>query len=613
MKKYNYIKGVLASAVMLMLPACSSDYLDTKPEANVSDSQALGTADNIQLAINGICMSMMTQYQSTEWNQYNGELYINTLCNDAIGQDYINGLASAGFGNNYVNGTGWIDTNSFLFMLPWNYCYGIINQANKILDVVDQAQGTEEKLAWVKAQALTFRAHAYTKLVSMFAPRWEDSNNGNAYCVVLRTTGKVENFPLATMNDALALIYSDLDQAIALYEKAGDIKRTMKWQPDMSIAKGTYARAALIKNDWAKAQQMAHEARQGYEIMDNATYLSGFYTDNNDFMWISSSLDADIYYWSWGSHYAANGWYTYKWEVGSAGAIDLDLYNQMDEKDIRRQCYLTPDKVDFINEVQPSWNRAGVTQEYFWNPDLVGEANNLTLNQGPASKALAVNGKWGLYNIAVRYCQYYLENIFTGDINDIARKDETTGDMVYAYYTASGQGDMLIGKGVYGVLWITPIGANLKFMSKAPYGVGAYHYMRASEMCLAEAEAAYKNGDETTAKSCLEEINSKRIPGYSCTTSGDALYEEIKLTRRIELWGEGQNFTDFKRWNMPIDRRKWIANDPTSGNWLAERSAYIPTSYMNGWAFQVPKSESDYNPLIDRSLIPMVTPMELKK
>lgn len=137
--------------------------------------------------------------------------------------------------------------------------------------------------------------------------------------------------------------------------------------------------------------------------------------------------------------------------------------------------------------------------------------------------------------------------------------------------------------------------------------------MRASEMCLAEAEAAYKNGDETTAKSCLEEINSKRIPGYSCTTSGDALYEEIKLTRRIELWGEGQNFTDFKRWNMPIDRRKWIANDPTSGNWLAERSAYIPTSYMNGWAFQVPKSESDYNPLIDRSLIPMVTPMELKK
>ncbi len=65
------------------------------------------------------------------------------------------------------------------------------------------------------------------------------------------------------MAQTFDMIYKDLDDAIALYQGA-NIKREAKFQPDLSIAYGVYARTALTKNDWPKAQEMARKAREGY-------------------------------------------------------------------------------------------------------------------------------------------------------------------------------------------------------------------------------------------------------------------------------------------------------------------------------------------------------------
>ena len=148
-----------------------------------------------------------------------------------------------------------------------------------------------------------------------------------------------------------------------------------------------------------------------------------------------------------------------------------------------------------------------------------------------------------------------------------------------------------------------PFGAQFKFWGGDIYGVSAYPYMRASEMCLTEAEAAFMAGDETTAKECLKEINSKRIASYSCTASGQALLDEIRLTRRIELWGEGFNWPDFKRWNLPCERRQWYAKNPKSGNWPSGYADSHATTDANGWRFTIPAAETDYNKAIDRSLL----------
>lgn len=599
MKSNIFLHGLIALGSVGLFGACASDYLDTTPEANFPDKDALSTVDNIQLALNGISLSMNTQYQSTSWNQYNGESYVNTICNEAMGQDYISGLAGAMFTAETIKGDNWNNADMLLNAIPWDYAYGLIQQANKILDVVDTAEGDEEMRAWVKAQALTYRAHSYVKLLQFYAPRWEDSNNGETYCLVKRTTGEIKNAPLTTMKDILDLVYEDLDNAIALYDQAGNNARDMKWMVDKSVAQGIYARVAMIKHDWQTAQKMAHDARQGYTIMDNDTYLSGFYADNNDNMWTSGSADEDIYYWSWGSHYAANGLYVKNWGVG-AGAIDLDLYNQMDENDIRRQLYITPDKIAFTQSVNKAWNPGKLEASDYWDAKLVDATKDLNLAAGASSKKDADGDKWGLVNVTMRYCAYYISNIFKGNYNDCF----PGSDNYMAYYATGQSGQVLLSRGVYGTQVVTPFGAQLKFIAKAPYGTSKYPYMRAAEMCLTEAEAAWHNNDMTTAQNCLKEINGKRISGYTCTATGEELLKEIQLSRRIELWGEGFGWSDFKRWNLPINRRAWVANDPTSGNWMPERAGVVETTKNHGWMFTLPNSESDYNDQVDRNLLP---------
>lgn len=588
----------MALGAIAMLPSCSSDYLDLTPEANFADEDALATVENIQLALNGICLSMNTQYQGTNWNQYNGESYVNMMCDEAISQDYISGLGITWLGNDIVKGEGWDNYNNPVSIFCWDYAYGLIQQANKILDAVDSAEGSEEGRAWVKAQALTLRAHAYTKLLTCYAPRWEDSNEGDVYCLVLRTNGKIKNAPLCKMKDVLELVYNDLNTALDLYDKAGNNARIGKWGVNKNIAQGVYARVALIKNDWPTAQKMAHDARDGFSVMDNNTYLSGFYRDNNDFMWTSTADETEIYYWSWGSHYAANGQYTKNWGLGG-GAINLDLYNRLDPNDIRRKTFFTPDKIKEMEDINKAWNPGRLDESSCWDASLVNPANWLTVNGGPTKRDNADRTKpFGLYNTAVFFFKYYIEKVFTGSLSEIDNGGFS------CYYTVGTDGPVLIGGGLSATLEVAPLGAQTKFFSYAPFGTTHYSYMRASEMVLAEAEAAYHNGDEKTAKMCLEEINGKRIPGYTCTSAGEALFEEIKLCRRIELWGEGHNWADFKRWNIPIVRRAWKENDPTSGNCIPEIACEIPTSANHGWMFTLPASESDYNPLVDRSLLP---------
>lgn len=98
--------------------------------------------------------------------------------------------------------------------------------------------------------------------------------------------------------------------------------------------------------------------------------------------------------------------------------------------------------------------------------------------------------------------------------------------------------------------------SNLKFVDPTRF-MGDYIYMRKSEMLLNYAEAAFEGGDEAGARNALETLMKSRQDGYSATNfSGDALRQEIRLQRRIELWGEGFGFTDIIRWNVGLDRTK---------------------------------------------------------
>lgn len=586
MKKYSlFAIGALTAAA---LSGCSSDYLKVLPESDPASDQIVSSLEAAQMAVNGLSSAMNTQYQSTNYNQVNGEGYINFNFTDGFGPDMLCGLVMHWSPSMY-NWKEFDDQDAIANSLPWMYSYNIINQANVVLDGIDTCPGDEKQRDFIKAQALTFRAHAYIKLMQFYGPRWEDSNNGAVNCVVLRTHAGTDDMPFSTTAQVMDQIYSDLQTAIELFDGCG-LDRKYKWQVNGSVARGLFARAALIKHDWATAQKMAHDARQGYRVMDNDTYFSGFYQDCDDFMWAQGDNEADIYYWSLGSHYACNGQYTNAWGIGGV-AISLDLYNQLDPNDVRRKLYLTPDKV---NDIDPKANRGKIVEEDFWNIDVVDGASGCNMAAGSTARdPQNPNKKWGVINVIVNYAYKFANEYFKGNLS------ECDNEGFYAYCNFTSQGKVNLGNGVKADLVFCPMGSSLKFWSKAPYGTSKMPFMRASEMCITEAEAAYEAGDMATALSCLKEINDMRIPGYSFSGTGEALRDEIRLCRRIELWGEGNNFPDFKRWRLPMVRRAWIANDPTSGNYPTADAIEVAPEENHGWRFIVPFSETRYNKLVD--------------
>jgi hypothetical protein len=135
---------------------------------------------------------------------------------------------------------------------------------------------------------------------------------------------------------------------------------------------------------------------------------------------------------------------------------------------------------------------------------------------------------------------------------------------------------------------------NFKFKANDLPGVGNLNHFRASEMYLIEAEAKFfQNKAASEVQGVLNALNatSGRDVKYVCTKTGTDLLNEIKLYRAVELWGEGFDWFDMKRWGDAIVRR----NNANGGNFLTSLAVTINPQDKNKWTWSIPLRESDYN------------------
>lgn len=133
-----------------------------------------------------------------------------------------------------------------------------------------------------------------------------------------------------------------------------------------------------------------------------------------------------------------------------------------------------------------------------------------------------------------------------------------------------------------------------KFSANDLPGVGHLNHFRSSEMYLIEAEAKHmQNKSATEVQNLLVELNktSGRDPNYTCTKTGDDLLNEIKFYRSVELWGEGFDWFDMKRWNATIVRK----STTEGGNFIASLAKTITPSENNKWTWKIPLKETDFN------------------
>ena len=103
-----------------------------------------------------------------------------------------------------------------------------------------------------------------------------------------------------------------------------------------------------------------------------------------------------------------------------------------------------------------------------------------------------------------------------------------------------------------------------------------YPIMRIEEMYLIEAEAAAHVDGATGAQLLNTFMKTYRDANYNYTgVSTSGVVDEVFLQKRIELWGEGQLFFDYKRLNKSVDRTTSTNWDPTENYKTNGRPAWM--------------------------------------
>lgn len=534
MKTKNILIAGLVASTALAMTSCGSDYLETSPSESVSTGQAVGSTTNAYKALNGIAKTMSTQQYA--WSQgCAGEGRIISIYENYPSQDYIYNYYAAGWGP-IMNIQYNTRNNTSYAAYPWYYYYTIIGQANSIICNIDNATGPESEKNFDKASALTYRAYGYEKLLHYYCPRWKESGNGSAEGLPLRVDESTGDLAPSTMAEVYQQIYKDCEEAIALFQSS-DFNRSSSeiWIANENVAHAVYARAALTREDYSTALAQAKLARQGYPLMSNAEYQSGFCKPTSE--WIFGSYgDAteNLWYWSYGTQYSCNGYYANNTPCGG-GAMYKGLYDQIPNNDARKALFITEDKFpefDIYDKANVNQTYAHVSGDDMWDA-VYSYINRLWASSGASSMAMPYQAGY-----------FYL-------------------------------------------------GGQMKFYVFDTPGVGYLPFIRSSEMVLIEAEANYFLGNASAAQASLVELNatSGRNPEYTCTLTGDALWNEIMNYRCFELWGEGFGYSDYKRWGRAISR-KTLAN---GGNAHAAIAIDIPASASNSWIWAVPQYETDYN------------------
>ena len=136
-----------------------------------------------------------------------------------------------------------------------------------------------------------------------------------------------------------------------------------------------------------------------------------------------------------------------------------------------------------------------------------------------------------------------------------------------------------------------------KFLCTGQPGVGQLNHFRSAEMYLIETEALCRlGGKDADVQALMQALvkDSGRDPQYACTKTGADLLEEVRLYRRIELWGEGFDWFDLKRWRLPIERHA----HPT-GSFHPQFAVSVKPEEGNQWTWVYPAKEVDYNGALD--------------
>ena len=353
--KYKILTFSLIFALALGVNSCSEDFLQIVPTDSVSTEIALGSADNMMLAINGMHRSLYAQ--NGKISNYAGQEYLIPMAEFAAG-DALHSAAGNGWFNSTLKWTMHTNATRSDLEFAWWFYYNIIGSSNNIINAAD-ALPMSDKLHNVLGQAYTYRAWAHFNLVRFFGKAYMIGTPASdlGVPIMLATEPPYEGLARNTVEEVYTQIKADLTTAIKHFADASP--RVDLSHLDINVAKGIAARVYLTIGDWPNAAKYANEAREGYSLMSEAEYKSGFNSISNpEWMWGSKMItDQTAYFYSY-FYYTSNN-FNGSQNRSNPKFINHNLYNLISETDYRKDLFLkdSPSTLD-------KWNKGVNTGRY---------------------------------------------------------------------------------------------------------------------------------------------------------------------------------------------------------------------------------------------------------
>ena len=544
---------MLLAFLGIAITSCDDDFLETTPTDAISASDALANEDNMQLILNGLHRGLYSQSQTIfpggDTSRANNHYWV------PLGDNLSGGLIHSANANNL----GWrtemqwnshTDQTSLTCELLWYHRYNIILGANLLIN-----RGTDETLVEspqlneILGQAYTYRAYAYLSLVQHYAKGYLIGNPASDPGVPLLFSSEspFTSEPRSTVQEIYDQIEADLAAAIDRFEEGTGRPSggpETKSQLNINVAYGLLARTALSKGDWQTAADAAVMARQGFPLMGEDDWKSGFNSNNlSEVIWGSNVIAAETTFFR-SYFYLASNTFNGSQIRNNPKIADRRLVDAIPATDYRRDVFLP----DAPNTNSSAANNQGGLDPETGLPRDPNYANDL---EGFNERRAEINATYGITNSFNQhpYMHFKLKNANPGSIDP--------DDVIY---------------------------------------------MRSSEMYLIEAEAKAMLNDIAGAQEALRPLGEERDSAYDVTiyNTQESMMDHIKFQRRLELWGEGFGYTDKIRWDEGIDH---AADGGSGASAVLYQEAYQVErpSVNDDWIFKIPQAELDANPNLSPS------------
>jgi len=485
----------LIGALLLFGSMGCEDFLTTKPSDQISDELISKNVSNLNMILQNSYQDLIEQ--TGDGFVFAGligfQSYLDLRGTDVVSDDPGSGWNYAAAYQYKANIT---EASNYASQF-WDYFYGEIRQLNTILKFIDAAPGDDAIRNSVKGQTLALRGYCYFFLAQMYQQTFyghEDLKN-----VLLRTEPvdpAAVDMPRASTQEVYDLIRSDLNAAIALLDESDG---TVTYEINKNIAEAILAKVSLVTHEWSIAENMAHDAKSAYSLMEPIDYLKGFSLNpyvsddsNPEWMWyLPQTLTTSVWDATPAAAWGNKNRYLIKWETDYIFASE-DLLALYETSDVR-----------FAQFWQRSKNNPGTGSGYwasnkfseFYSGDFIS-----SFSLSPDFKKINPN--------------------YTGTI--------PSADDIYTAFS------------------------NIDIPQNY---IGQLNLIRAADMWLIEAEAmARQGGKDSQALILLNELRAKRNASQLTGLTGTALVDEILKERRRELYGEGTALFDMLRTNTGLSR-----------------------------------------------------------